>query len=332
MVTKNRLLDKTAGLMDDLNLDVKSVREAREPRTAMGTMMAIREQIGDEHKNIKELEEKLKVAESKQGVQKIPLDQLHKVPGRQRSLSVEEFNSLKDNLNNNSLDTPITVLPRVAGGYEIVSGHNRVDAYRALGKSEIEAIVKNYASDAASKIAFYSNLLHPSLSDFEKFLGFKKQIAEKKFTQKEISVDSGIAEPIISRLMSFEDLPADALAFIASNPTIRLGAQAAADLAVLAKKDGVFSESVTEAIKAIVNEQITQADAVERAKKAARPANSIVPDKPETIKIKSGKSVFASVTGYGKNLRIVFADEDGREQLEQKIKETIENFIEKFNK
>lgn len=317
---KNTLADKAAGIGE--NLVVKD-RKDGPPRTAGGTMLALREVLSDDKVELDQLKKRLEEAESAKAVTKLPLSRLHKVSGRQRILTAEQYSELKENLRHNLLDSPITVTVRADGDWEIVSGHNRVDIYAELGRIEIDAIIKPYTQEEASRLSFYSNLLHPSLSDYGKYLGFKQRMYETSKDQAGLSVESGLSKDVISRIMSFDRLPEEAQEFIRENPTIKLGANAASDFATLAEQGR--AAQVTEAIKAIVTNGITQLAALELAKKNTQTAKK--PDRPTPIKIRDGKTVFAEIIGVGKNIRISVVREEDRGLLEAEIETVIRKFM-----
>lgn len=160
----------------------------------------------------------------------LPIDQLLEAPERKRKLKPNEFEDLKANLASNPLVHPIVVRKIAEESYEIIAGHNRVAAYRELGKSHIEADIKEIADDAVFEAAFYSNLLTSELSDFEKFEGFKFIQSKTNETQKKLAERAGVTPALISYLFSYDKLPAPAIELIKNQPYC-LGATQAAKIA-----------------------------------------------------------------------------------------------------
>ena len=119
---------------------------------------------------------------------------LNIVEGRKRQLSEQEFSELKTNLAAFPLITPITIRALPKGGYELVSGHNRVEAYKQLGRTDIDANVIELQDEQVLPAAFYSNLLSPALPDYEKYLGFKQLQRETGKTQAELAKESGVSD------------------------------------------------------------------------------------------------------------------------------------------
>lgn len=92
---------------------------------------------------------------------KIPLEQLHPFFTSNigfKPYSEENLKMLADDISENGLIENIKVRPCKAGGYEILSGHNRVNACKMLGVDSISADIE-YVDDArAIVIATVTNL------------------------------------------------------------------------------------------------------------------------------------------------------------------------------
>jgi len=248
----------------------------------------------------------------------LPLTDLHEVPGRKRHLTIEQLSELKANLANNPLTTPIAVRRRERGGYEIIAGHNRVNAYRELGRTKILSVVFEMTEDEAERSAFYSNLLSPSLPDFEKFMGLRARMEHGKLTQEQVAKEAGVTQQSVSLLLSFSGLPKDAIRILdgAADKGL-LGASAAAKLALIAKngKQG----RVVEAVQQLVDGKLSQKAAVGYAtseEKAKPKATS-----PQIIR--SGKKSFCSIRRAEKDIRISF-NEPVNEALYSELQKVIE--------
>jgi ParB family chromosome partitioning protein len=207
----------------------------KSPKTAPGMFLNATQRIDAAESRVEELEAKLREAEAAGG-QPIALDQLHEVPGRRRKLTPQQYSELQENLRTNPLVTPITVRKRAAGGFEIVSGNNRVAAFRELGRTHIPAALLDSDDDQAAINAFYANLLQPDLPDFEKYLGFKSIVTKHPhLTHAQIADRAGVSRSFVSQLMAFDELPQEALAILTEKPST-VGANAAQDFAALTKK------------------------------------------------------------------------------------------------
>ncbi|HVK93275.1 MAG TPA: ParB N-terminal domain-containing protein [Noviherbaspirillum sp.] len=323
MSMKDRLAAKAAGIgTTPRTSPAPETVAARPPKTAPGQLMSSLPFLAEKEREIEELRGKLREAEKSAPQLELPVAELHEVEGRRRRLTPEQYSELRDNLRTNPLVQAVTVRRRAGGGYEIISGHNRVAIYRELGRERILAIVLQDADDYVTEAsALYANLFQSDLSDYEKYLGFKRLLLLTGKTQKEVAADSGADEKSVSRWLSFGDLPTEALALIESAPD-KLGGTAAMALAALAK-DGKTA-SVVEAVKAIVDGQVTQEIGVRLAKTGKTPPATTV--RPEPVTIRSGKSVYCKMLGNKQTLRLDFRTEEERMAVESAIRDVLDRF------
>jgi ParB family chromosome partitioning protein len=319
MSIKDRLAAKSAHIgTTPRPPGAKEPSEARMPKTAPGQLMSSLPFLAEKEREIEQLERKLKQLEESSPTHEIPLEKLFEAVGRRRNLSSQEFAELRENLRHNELVTPITVRRREDDTYEIISGHNRVSAFRELGRTSILAVVSEADGAQADINAFYANLLQPSLPDYEKYLGFC-MIKERRpdLSHEAIADMTGLSRSQVTKLMAFAALPAEAHEVL-RNHVSAVGASAAQDLANLAKLGK--AQQVVEAIARIAAGDLDQAQAVRFAGAAAKEKAA----KPETIKIKSGKSVFCELRRADKVIRLSFKTAEEAEDLESAIREVLE--------
>ena len=127
------------------------------------------------------------------GVVMAQISQLKKIPGRQRNLTAEEKKELRDNMASmGRIITPIVVEPEFDGVYAIIAGNNRFDNAVELGWETLPIFVFNGEPEENEDAAFYSNLMHPSLPDYEKYLGLKKIMARDGKSQSELVKLTGL--------------------------------------------------------------------------------------------------------------------------------------------
>jgi ParB family chromosome partitioning protein len=312
MTASEKLLAKTKRTSDvAANFTAPPHNDVGKPPVTMpGQLGAFRLEAQKYADRIRELEALIKL-------QEISLDALDEVPGRRRKLTATEFTELRENLRRNPLVTPITVRETSSGRFEIISGHNRVQAYRELGKKTIATVIQATDDVQASVNAFYANLLQTDLTDYEKFIGFKMMQDELKVSQSTLAEQSGRSESFISRLMAFADLPDKALKLIEQHPEI-IGMDAAYQLARIAKDpkrpDG--QSKVTAAIERLIGGQLDQQQAVRLAGAASESRVSVL-SKP--IKIRSGKLDYCAIRRVNKSLRIEFKSADEAQGVEEEI-------------
>ena len=245
---------------------------------------------------------------------KVEISELYEVSGRKRFLSSEDFAILKNNLAHNKLGQPIVVRPRREGGYEIISGHNRVQAYRELGRSEIEVHITDLDEDQVFKVGFYTNLITSNLSDYEKYLGFKIVIQEEGMTHDKAAKESGIDRSLVTKLINtFDKFSDNVKKILHQNPNV-IGLTAAESLS------GSEDDRIIDALNAKINNpKFTEKDIVNMATQVYKAPVLI---KPSTI-IRSGKKTFAKVTVRPGVINIKIENIELTEDFEQKIIELI---------
>jgi len=95
------------------------------------------------------------------------LDEFSKI--QVQKYGAERLKSLANEINEFGLLHPIVVRPNPAaeGRYEILGGHNRVEAYKLLGKNKIKATVyEGLSNDMAEGIFFSGNLTQQNFNDW----------------------------------------------------------------------------------------------------------------------------------------------------------------------
>ena len=246
----------------------------------------------------------------------LPIDLLVDVPERMRKLKPAEFEDLKSNLATNSLVHPIIVRRMENGLFEIVAGHNRVKAYKELGKSHIEADIKEIPDDAVFEAAFYSNFFTSDLSDFEKYEGFKIIQSKTNESQKSIAERVGVTPAQVSYLFSFDKLPKEAINIIKKRPYC-LGATQASKIA---KGDG--DKIVNGLNKLLAGELTTEAQLVSFVLKKEN-----VKRKVESTIIKVGMKTFAEISSRSDVIAIKLKDINQVENIRKKIEKLLSDSV-----
>lgn len=245
----------------------------------------------------------------------VSIVELSIVEGRKRKLSKQEFSELCANLAAFPLINPVTIRALATGGFELVAGHNRVQAYAELGRTEIEANVIELEDSQVLPAAFYSNLLSPELPDYEKYLGFKQIQQATGKSQFELAKESGLSTTMISYLFSFDDLGEGAHNILSANPQ-------AAGATLISKIKGL--PFVEEALQKLVAGEITQQQAVGIATNNGIAAASV---RALPLIIKHGKQYYAEITIRGGTAIIKMKDADAIPALVQKIEALIRTEI-----
>ncbi|SAL00772.1 ParB, partition protein [Caballeronia calidae] len=309
----DRLLAKTANIGNKPAETTQPRPVNNEPRTSPGRLMDAQHRINTAQARIKELETQLE----ERAALEVPLDALVEVSGRRRKLTAEQFQELKSNLAQHALATPILVRTLPDDRYEIVAGHNRVAAYRELGRSTIRANVASIEEGEIEFAAFFSNLLSPSLTDFEKYWNFKRLQELSGLSRAEISESAGLSKSHVTRIFSFDALPEAAKVALAEKPE-RLGSNAAQKLAALTEAGK--SDKVVEAVRRLIDdENFTQDKAVAMAAEKPRAAA------PSATVVRSGRRKVCEISTRNGVVGVRFFEKDATdaEQWGQKIADFI---------
>lgn len=300
---------------------------AAKPVTAVGAVAFMQPTIDALNERVKSAEAANEQLRRKVDAQptEVDLELLDEKPGRKRRLTPDQFEELKENLRNNPLVHPVAVKRLANGRFEIVSGHNRVDAFRALGRHAIPVVVVDIEDEILDRTAFYANLLQPSLPDFEKYLGFSREKEKSGATQKELAKVAGVPESTVSMLFAFESLPERARELIEDRPA-GIGMNCAAELAKLSREGA--SERVVEAVELLLSGKLTQKEAVTYAtRKATAPTALAAAVAP--VKIKAGRVEFCRYVARGATLRIDFKGEIDRAESEERIAALLKELAQK---
>lgn len=103
-----------------------------------------------------------------QNYQEINIEQL--VPFKDHPFALYEgqrFTDMVESICTNGIITPIIVRPIMDGKYEILSGHNRVNAAREAGLAAVPTVVKEVDDGEAQFIVTETNLIQRSFADLK---------------------------------------------------------------------------------------------------------------------------------------------------------------------
>lgn len=330
---KKSIYDKLGGKTSGIAArpDLPATLDQRAPKTAPAMFLNASLRMDAAEMKAEALEEELKKVKESQLAMDLVIADLVEAPGRRRLLTQEQFIELRENLRQNPLASAITVRRLADGRHEILSGHNRVAAYRDLGRETILSVILDADDEQADLSAFYANLLQPNLPDFEKFLGFKMiQELHPEKTKEKIADESGISRSQVNRILSFGDLPIEAINLLKNNQDA-IGANAADEFVKSAAKG--HQAEVIEAIKNVIAKEMTQEQAIRFAKAgntASKPASKPT-EKPEPIVVRSGRNQYCSIypTGSPKVFRLDFADPEEARDVIDAIKQLLSDMAEK---
>lgn len=110
------------------------------------------------------------MTEAQEGqVQMLSLTELHSFIDHPFQVKCDDkFQELMMSISENGVLVPILVRPQESGGYEIVSGHRRTQACKALGMKTIPAIVQKMSDDEATIVMVDANIQREKILPSEK--------------------------------------------------------------------------------------------------------------------------------------------------------------------
>lgn len=312
----DKLLAKTANIAVKTNTPKP---EANEPKTSPGRMLAAQSAVAAAERRVAELEASVGKAVE------VALDEITEVPGRRRKLTPEQYAELRENLRNNKLVHPITLVVR-DGKKELVAGHNRFYVFKELGRDTIPAVFADLADvEQIEEAAFYSNLLSPSLPDFEKYLGFQKHLDRTGQSQQDIAAAAGISAGHLSKLFSYARLPGPAIAALdAANDRGRLGVNAAYEMATFLGEHPDQEAAVTEVVERLLSDdKVTQKQAIALLHARVR-QRTVSPVAAKTHRIKAGTRELCAVTTRNGTVTLKFKNAEDAQAWEKRVREFIE--------
>ena len=110
----------------------------------------------------------------------LPIDKLEAYKNHPfRLYEGERLDTMVDSIRQNGIINPIIARPKANGNYEILAGHNRVNAGRIAGLKEAPAFVNDVDDDTAALIVVETNLSQRSTTDMlpsEKAKAYKIQL------------------------------------------------------------------------------------------------------------------------------------------------------------
>ena len=126
----------------------------------------------------------------------IPINKLHPFSNHPFHIRHDlEFSELVDSISESGIITPIIVRPKVGVGYEVISGHRRLEACKELGIESIPARVEYIADDEATILMVNSNIQREYVLPSEKAFAYKMRMEALKRTAGRPSKNSGQLGP-----------------------------------------------------------------------------------------------------------------------------------------
>ena len=130
-----------------------------------------------------------------------------------------ELLQLAQSIKTNGLLQPI-ILRKTETGFEIIDGHRRVEAFRILGRGNIQAIVREMDNREAQVMSVVANIQRENLSNIERAIAFKKILSEGVFKDKrELSKAIGKDETYVGDLLNILNMDKRIIDDVAAHKT-----------------------------------------------------------------------------------------------------------------
>ena len=183
-----------------------------------------------------------------------------------RNFDGEALKKLSESISEVGVLSPILLVKKDNGLYEIVAGERRWRASKLAGKKKIPAIVKKYEEKEVMEIALIENLQREDLNPYEEALGYQSLKNNFDLTQDEIAKRVSKSRSTIANVMRILTLP-DFVIDEIKKGNVSLGHAKA----LLSLESNELKKLL---LYKIVNEKISVREAEEAAKKLSQKKRS----------------------------------------------------------
>lgn len=136
-------------------------------------------------------------------VQSIPMDRIEVLNTRERNRRI--FSEIVANIKAIGLKKPVVVTPRPHrdGGlrYLLVCGEGRLKAFKALGETEIPALVVQVSEEDALIMSLTENIARRQVRPLE-LLGTIEQLRDRQYGAREIATKTGLALKYVQGILT----------------------------------------------------------------------------------------------------------------------------------
>ena len=122
----------------------------------------------------------------------------------------EQMSELVKSVSENGILVPVLVRPHPNGhGYEMISGHRRMNAAMVNGQEKIQAIVRELTADQATIIMVDSNIQRENILPTERGFAYKLKLEAMKHQGKRSDITSTQVGQMLKNKYSIEQLAED---------------------------------------------------------------------------------------------------------------------------
>jgi ParB family chromosome partitioning protein len=138
----------------------------------------------------------------KERLSMLPIDAIQRGKFQpRRDMDPESLEDLANSIRAQGVIQPIVVRHLLGGRYEIVAGERRWHASRMAGLTEIPAIIKDIADDAAVAIALIENIQRESLNPIEEAMALQRLLNEFSMTHQQVADAVGKSRASVTNLL-----------------------------------------------------------------------------------------------------------------------------------
>lgn len=246
----------------------------------------------------------------------------------------DEMEKMVESIQENGIISPIVVRPKEDGTYEIISGHNRVEACRRAGITQIPSFIREVDDDTAVILMVDSNLRQrDGLSDMEKAKAYelkmeaiKRQGARTDLTSCQVGTkfraDNAVAE-------NTDDSPRQIQRYIRLNSLIPALQDAVEDkrIAFNPAVEISYLDPADQAIVQEIMEREETAPSLSQAQKLKKMAqDGSITDKRIDDVLTVEKPMYETITFRFNTIEKFFPAGTTGKQMEQKIYEWMERY------
>jgi ParB family transcriptional regulator, chromosome partitioning protein len=147
------------------------------------------------------------VADSRERVQKVPLDKIRPSALQPRKqFSDESLRELADSIREQGIVQPLIVRPR-GDAFELIAGERRWRAAQLLKLPEVPVIAREADDRTVLELALIENLQRENLNPIEEALGYSQLSSLFDLTQEEISTKVGKSRAAVANALRLLKLP-----------------------------------------------------------------------------------------------------------------------------
>lgn len=122
-----------------------------------------------------------------------------------KDLNKKKLEKTKEAIKKNGIIQPI-IVKKASNGYEVVTGHQRLEAVKELGIKKIPVVIKSFIDEKALEITLLESIQSEDLNPIEQANTFKKLADKFKLTQEEIAGLTGRSKALITNTMRLLNL------------------------------------------------------------------------------------------------------------------------------